>query len=57
MQPDPEDMGVAHDESVLDWFLALDPGQRLAELQSRVAFFNLARTDGDAGLPADPRDP
>jgi hypothetical protein len=28
------------DEALLDWFLALDPGQRLAELESRLAFFS-----------------
>jgi hypothetical protein len=35
MEPDPEDISVAHDASVVDGLLALDPGQRLAELHSR----------------------
>jgi hypothetical protein len=42
------------DESLLDWFLALDPGQRLAELESRVAFFNSARGSEDPELSQDP---
>lgn len=40
-----------HDESLLDWFLSLTPAERLAELESRVEFFNLARRDGDSELP------
>ncbi len=39
----PPQTQTAHDESLLDWFLSLTPEQRLAELESRVAFFNLAR--------------
>ena len=41
-----------HDEGLLDWFLALDPAQRLAELQSRMDIFNALKTDGDPELPA-----
>jgi hypothetical protein len=41
------------DETLLDWFLALDPAQRLAELESRLAFFNSARRD-DPELSPDP---
>ena len=42
------------DESLLDWFLSLDPGQRLAELESRVAFFNSALSREDPELSPDP---
>jgi hypothetical protein len=39
-----------HDETLLDWFLSLTPTERLAELESRVEFFNLAHRDGDSEL-------
>lgn len=42
-----------HDDTLIDWFLALDPAERLAELESRVAFFNSVTHDDDAKLPAD----
>jgi len=29
-----------HDETLIDWFLSLEPIERLAELESRLAFFN-----------------
>jgi hypothetical protein len=44
-----------HDETLVDWFLALTPIERLAELESRLEFFRVARADGDAKLPSDPR--
>jgi hypothetical protein len=43
------------DESLSDWFLSLTPAQRLAELESRLAFFHAARTHGDTELAADHR--
>jgi hypothetical protein len=45
-----------HDESLLDWFLSLTPAERLAELESRVEFFELKRRDGDTEFPPNPRD-
>jgi hypothetical protein len=42
------------DETLLDWFLTLDPGQRLAELESRLGFFNSVRRDDDTKLSPDP---
>jgi hypothetical protein len=46
---------LEHDESLFDWFLSLTPEQRLAELESRVAFFKQVRRDGDRELPRNPR--
>lgn len=41
------------DATLIDWFLSLSSEQRLAELESRIAFFQQARrSDGDAKLPA-----
>ncbi len=57
MGPDAKSPEAAHDDSLLDWFLSLTPEQRLAELQSRVAFFNSVKPDGDPELPADPGTP
>jgi hypothetical protein len=37
-----------HDETLIDWFLSLDPSQRLAELESRLALFASA---ADAHVP------
>jgi hypothetical protein len=45
-----------HDESLIDWFLSLTPAERLAELESRVAFFNQVPRDGSRQLQPDPRD-
>jgi hypothetical protein len=45
-----------HDESLVDWFLTLSPAERLAELESRVAFFNQVRRSGDRKLPQNPGD-
>jgi hypothetical protein len=45
---------VGHDVTLIDWFLSLPPAQRLAELESRIAFFQQARSsDGNSELPAD----
>ena len=44
------------DATLIEWFLSLSPEQRLAELESRIAFFQQARrSDGDAKLPANSR--
>lgn len=51
--PAREQVDSAHDESLIDWFLSLSPGERLAELESRLAFFNAAR-HGNEELPANP---
>jgi hypothetical protein len=42
-----------HDETLLEWFLSLDPDQRLAELESRLAFFNSVQGNDDAELSPD----
>jgi hypothetical protein len=34
------------DETLLDWFLSLHPGQRLDELESRLNFFNSVKRNG-----------
>jgi hypothetical protein len=44
---------ATHDETLIDWFLALEPIERLAELESRLEFFNAASGDGNAELPPD----
>jgi hypothetical protein len=31
---------AVHDDTLIDWFLSLTPGERLAELESRLAFFD-----------------
>ncbi len=41
---------ATHDDSLVDWFLALSPGERLAELESRIAFFNSVAPDGGSKL-------
>lgn len=46
-----EQLEKVHDESLIDWFLSLSPAARLAELESRLAFFNAARSHGNAELP------
>jgi hypothetical protein len=50
-QPDTQ-----HDYSLIDWFLSLTPAERLAELESRVAFFNQVPRDGNRQLQPNPRD-
>jgi hypothetical protein len=45
----------AHDDTLIDWLLSLTPAERLAELESRLAFFNRALRDGDIELPPNTR--
>jgi hypothetical protein len=45
---------AVHDETLVDWFLSLKPIERLAELESRLEFFNASPRDGHAKLPPDP---
>ena len=47
----------SHDATLIDWFLSLEPAERLAELESRIAFFNSVRPDAAAKLPPDSRAP
>jgi len=42
-----------HDHSLIKWFANLSPDQRLAELESRVAFFLSLRTTHGSQLPKD----
>jgi hypothetical protein len=42
-----------HDDTLVDWFLGLQPIERLAELESRLEFFNAAHSRADAKLPPD----
>jgi len=42
------------DLSLVTWFLSLSPDQRLAELESRVAFFNEMKSIHDAQLSGNP---
>jgi hypothetical protein len=53
MDTAPDVSASDHDETLLDWFLSLDPGQRLAELESRLTFFNSVRRNDDAELSPD----
>jgi len=56
MDPAPVDSRVFdYDESLIDWFVSLSPAERLAELESRVAFFKQVRRDGERKLPSNPR--
>jgi hypothetical protein len=48
---------AVHDETLIDWFLSLEPLERLAELESRLEFFNAVRGNGDAKLPTDSAPP
>ena len=45
-----------HDDTLVEWFLSLPPAERLAELESRLAFFDSARLNADIELPPDSRD-
>jgi hypothetical protein len=54
----PVPSAAVHDETLIEWFLSLTPAQRLAELESRLAFFDAARGYvGSKKLRPDPRDP
>ncbi|MCK7592926.1 hypothetical protein M0G41_04490 [Lysobacter sp. CAU 1642] len=57
--PHPEDADQ-HDLSLVRWMLSLTPAQRLAELESRLAFIHAARRhvtqlSDDPGSAAAPR--
>jgi hypothetical protein len=43
-----------HDDTLVDWFLGLQPIERLAELESRLEFFNAVHRGADAKLPPNP---
>ena len=43
---------IVHDDTLIDWLLSLSPAERLAELESRLAFFHAARRDDDTKLIA-----
>jgi hypothetical protein len=42
-----------HDETLIDWFLGLQPVERLAELESRLEFFNAVQRSVDTELSSD----
>jgi len=42
-----------HDSTLIEWFLKLSPDQRLAELESRIAFFHSLKSSHDAELSRD----
>ncbi len=44
---------AVHDDTLIDWFLSLTPAERLAELESRIQFFNSVAPDDDPKLPPD----
>jgi len=46
-----------HDATLIDWFLSLLPAQRLAELESRLAFFDSVQPNVDTQLSPDTRAP
>jgi hypothetical protein len=50
----PANSGDDHDQSLVEWFATLSPDQRLAELDSRVAFLWSIRVDNDAKLSRNP---
>ena len=49
--------GIDHDASLVQWFLALTPAQRVAELESRIEFVLAARRAVDEQLYPDSRKP
>jgi hypothetical protein len=53
MEPVPQPEISPHDATLIDWFLSLTPAQRLAELETRLAFISSAHTDADAQLQSD----
>ena len=53
MDAEAEARSQAPDETLLEWFLTLDPDQRLAELESRLAFFDSVQRNGAAELSPD----
>ncbi len=48
-EPKPQS-DASHDDTLIDWFLSLSPEERLAELESRIAFFNSVAPDGGSKL-------
>ncbi|MGY6555161.1 MAG: hypothetical protein ACXIUM_11650 [Wenzhouxiangella sp.] len=46
-----------HDATLIAWFIQLSPDQRLAELESRVAFLHSLRSSHDAELSRDSGSP
>ena len=40
---------AVHDDTLIEWFLSLTPAERLAELESRLAFFYSARPETKEG--------
>jgi hypothetical protein len=48
---------ASHDGSLIDWFSTLSPEQRLAELESRISFFNSLRLINESELSRDSRTP
>jgi len=45
--------GEKHDRSLIEWFASLTPEQRLAELESRVGFFESLRSVNETQLSRD----
>ena len=57
MDPTPKvQSDTVHDDTLIDWFLSLTPAERLAELESRLAFFDTVRPHADPELRSNPRD-
>lgn len=54
MQPTTPPSAEHHDETLIEWFLSLQPEERLAELESRLSFFQSARRDADPELSPHP---
>lgn len=54
MQPTMPPSAEHHDETLIDWFLSLQPAERLAELESRLSFFQSVRRDGNPELSPHP---
>lgn len=44
-----------HDDTLIDWLLSLQPADRLAELESRLAFLAAAPRHAESELPQKPR--
>ena len=49
------DSGTAIDRSLVEWFAALTPDERLAELESRIDFFLSLRQSNELQLSRDSR--
>ena len=54
MDPQSQPQTSSHDETLIEWFLSLTPAQRLAELESRLAFINSARSNVDVKISPSP---